>query len=93
MGIEVVTYGLDVVELKVCPYDQGRSITENKNFRRSHRMNYERVTVGKEDYGVLQGNTKNIFREELQRILEYIYNSLTFAPTSALLQDRPPSSD
>lgn len=56
-------------------------------------MQYERVTVGKEDFGVLQGNTKNIFREELQRILEYIYNFLTFAPTSALLQDRPPSSD
>jgi hypothetical protein len=62
MGIEVVTYGLDVIELKVCPYDQRRSITENKDFRRSHRMQYERVTVSKEDYGVLQGNTKNIFR-------------------------------
>lgn len=56
-------------------------------------MKYEKVVVMKEEYGVLQGNTKNILREELQRIIEYIYNSLTFSPTSAQLQDRPPSSD
>ena len=29
MGIEVVTYGLNLVQLEVCPYSTGKSITEN----------------------------------------------------------------
>ena len=90
MDVQVVTYGLTQVDLRVCPYQKDKQIVE---VVRNEAVHMEHETVSVTDWDVFRGNSDQTSRDELFNILQYAINLFTFEETSHLLYDRklPPS--